>query len=53
MKHQKERNLNQYINSKLQRSSYWKKKGYGEEIERMKSNIRAMLAKRVKEKNKR
>ena len=29
------------------------KKRFGEEIERMKSNIRAMLAKRVKEKNKR
>ena len=29
-----------------------KKKSYGKEIERMKSNIRAMLAKRVKEKTK-
>ena len=58
MKHQKERNINQHINSKLQRSSYWKKKSYkeeirnnnyGEEIEKIKSNTCAILAKRVKE----
>ena len=51
MRHRKEKNINQHINSKLQRSSYQKKgkkKEEEEEIEKRKSDICAMFAKRVK-----